>query len=463
MTQPTTLSAESKHIRVGMRVLHRLVPILLALALVCCDGGSRWVGGHKTEPVILTFSCLNDWHAPSRLGPEAIAEFTRQTGIVVKTLPFGEELAQRRAQDLMWLDAHSVTPDIYESDIIELPGIAEDMIDLTPYVGDDAKSYMPRILRNLTFDGKLAAVPNNTDVGLLFYRSDLLRKHGFKRPPRTWDELTKMASVIQAGERAAGVKDFWGFVWEGADWEGLTYTALEWQASSGGGHIIEPDGTISVNNPQTIAVLQRAKGWVGRISPPGVVAYRMEDVLNLWQLGRAAFMRSWPYAYLISNQSDSKIRGKFGVTYLPSGGVGHTGTLGGWQLSISKYSTHPREAAEFVRYLTSRQAQLRFTRELGWTPVRQDLYDDPEVLQVNPYYAWLKDALPRIMVARPAAVTGRKYTAVSDAYAKAVHAALTGEKSPAEAMAELQKTLVKLTGLPIRATTTPIPAGSLSP
>jgi trehalose/maltose transport system substrate-binding protein len=322
---------------------------------------------------------------------------------------------------------------------------------------------MPRILRNLTFNGKLAAVANNTDVGLLFYRSDLLRKNGFKRPPRTWDELTKMASVIQASERAAGVKDFWGFVWEGADWEGLTYTALEWQASSGGGHIIEPDGTISVNNPQTIAALQRAKGWVGRISPPGVVAYRMEDVLNLWQLGRAAFMRSWPYAYLISNQSDSKIRGKFGVSCLPSGGVGHTGTLGGWQLSISKYSAHPREAAEFVQYLTSRQAQLRFTRELGWTPVRPDLYDDPEVLRVSPYYAWLKDALPRIMVARPAAVTGRKYTAVSDAYAKAVHAVLTGEKSPAEAMTELQKNLVKLTGLPIRATTTPIPAGSLSP
>jgi trehalose/maltose transport system substrate-binding protein len=337
------------------------------------------------------------------------------------------------------------------------------MIDLGPYMGDDAKSYMPAILQNLTFDGKLAAVANNTDVGLLFYRTDLLRKYGFKRPPRTWDELTKMASVIQARERAAGVKDFWGFVWEGADWEGLTYTALEWQASSGGGHIIEPDGTISVNNPQTIAALQRAKGWVGTISPPGVVAYRMEDVLNLWQMGHAAFMRSWPYAYLISKQLDSKISGKFGVTYLPSGGVGHTGTLGGWQLSISKYSAHPREAAEFVQYLTSRPAQLRFTRELGWTPVRQDLYDDPEVLSVNPYYSWLKDALPRIMVARPAAVTGRKYTAVSNAYAKAVHEVLTGEKSPANAMAELEKMLVQVTGLPIRATTTPIPAGSLSP
>lgn len=313
----------------------------------------------------ITFSCLNDWHSPSQLGPEAIAEFTQQTGIVVRTLPYGEELAQRRAQDLVWLERHSTTPDVYETDIIELPGIAEHMIDLAPFIGQDAKSYMPAILNNFIFNGRLVAVPNDTDVGLFFYRADLLRKYKYSGPPRTWDELGRMASAIQAGERAAGIKDFWGFVWEGAAWEGLTYTALEWQASSGGGHIIEPDGTISVNNPRTIAALRRARGWVGSISPPGVIAYRMEDVFNIWQSGRAAFMRNWPYAYLIGNRPDSGVRGKFDVTYLPSGGVGHTGALGGWQFSVSKYSAHPREAAEFVLYLTRREAQLRFTRELG--------------------------------------------------------------------------------------------------
>jgi hypothetical protein len=82
---------------------------------------------------------------------------------------------------------------------------------------------------------------------------------------------------------------------------------------------------------------------------------------------------------------------------------------------------------------------------------------------LNPYHSWLKDALPRIMVARPAAVTGEKYTAVSDAYAKAVHSVLTGEKNPAEAMAELEKILAQLTGFRIQAPAAPIPAGSLSP
>jgi trehalose/maltose transport system substrate-binding protein len=438
-----------------------LASLLLILACGSCGGNGRRAVSRKAEPVSIVFSCLNEWHSPSKLGPEVIAEFTRKTGIEVKTLPYGEELAQRRAQHLLWLEEHSSTPDVYETDIIELPGIAQHMVDLAPSVGEDVKNYMPAVIKNLVFDGRLVAVPNSTDVGLLFYRTDLLRKSGYSRPPQTWEELEKMASAIQVRERAAGIKDFWGFVWEGAAWEGLTYTALEWQASSGGGHIIEPDSTISVNNPYTISALKRAKGWIGTISPPGVIAYRAEDVLNVWQSGRAAFMREWPYAYATASQPDSLIRDKFDVTYLPSGGVGHTGTLGGWQFSVSKYSSHPREAAEFVRYLTSREAQLRLTRELGWTATRQDLYDDPEVLRANPYFRWLKDALPRIIVARPSGVTGKRYTAVSDAYAQAVHSVLAGEKGAPEAMADLEKTLAGLTGLSIRpsAGAAPIPAG----
>ncbi|MBZ5515762.1 MAG: ABC transporter substrate-binding protein [Acidobacteriia bacterium] len=441
---------------------HRYLRLILifAIALSGCQRNQP-----PKEPVTIVFSCLNDWQRPSKVGPDVIAEFTRQTGIVVKTLPYGEELAQRRAQHLSWLERHASTPDVYESDIIELPAIAEHMIDLAPFIGEDAKNYMPTILKNLIVGGKLVAVPNNTDVGLLFYRKDLLRKYGYSGPPRTWDELGRMAARIQAGERAAGGKDFWGFVWEGAPWEGLTYTALEWQASSGGGHIIEPDGTISVNNPYTIAALRRAKGWIGSISPPGVTAYRMEDVLNLSQSVRAAFIRDWPFAYLAGNRPDSLIRDKVDVTYLPSGGAGHLGTLGGWQFSVSKYSAHPQEAIEFVRYLTSYTAQLRFTRELGWTPVRPVLYDDQEGLRINPYFRWLKDTLPRIIVARPSAVTGKSYAAVSDAYAQAVHSVLTGKKTPAEAMADLERTLARLTGLRVRTppVETPIRAGASLP
>ncbi|MEW6229665.1 MAG: hypothetical protein AB1700_16500, partial [Bacillota bacterium] len=102
-------------------------------------------------------------------------------------------------------------------------------------------------------------------------------------PPKTWDELTNMAKTIQDGERKQGNKSFWGFVWQGNRYEGLACDALEWQASFGGGTIIERDGKITVNNPKTAAALRMAKSWVDTISPPGVTTYAEEDARAIWQ------------------------------------------------------------------------------------------------------------------------------------------------------------------------------------
>ena len=134
------------------------------------------------------------------------------------------------------------------------------------------------------------AIPLFVDTGLLYYRSDLLRKYGFHSPPRTWDELSIVPKVIQTGERRTGQTDFWGFVWQGGDAEALTCNALEWQASEGGGTIIEPNRTITV--PRAVPALERAVSCVGTISPAGVIAYDEDDAFNIWQLENAAFMRS---------------------------------------------------------------------------------------------------------------------------------------------------------------------------
>ena len=127
------------------------------------------------------------------------------------------------------------------------------LIDLQPYFAAEIPSQDPDLIESYMVQGKLVAMPYNPNVQVLVYRTDLLAEYGYKTPPRTWDELEKMAVRIQAGERAKGKKDFWGFVWSGAitsESEALIGEGLEWQAAEGGGHIIEPDGRISVNNPR---------------------------------------------------------------------------------------------------------------------------------------------------------------------------------------------------------------------
>jgi trehalose/maltose transport system substrate-binding protein len=255
-----------------------------------------------------------------------------------------------------------------------------------------------------------------------------------------------MAARIQAGERAKGKKDFWGFVWQGAAAETLTCNALEWQASNGGGQIIEEDKTISVNNPQAIRAWQRAARWVGSVSPPSVVGYKEWDALNFWLGGDAAFMRNWPIAYVDSQAAGSRIRNKFDLALLPGGKAGRVGTLGGTGLAVSRFSAHTREALELVRYLCSRNVQLQRSRVLSEPPTLPELYELPELVQLNPRYALLSQAFRTVVVLRPSNVTGKKYEDVTDAYIQAVHSVLTREKSAPEAATGLENELVRITG-----------------
>ena len=168
--------------------------------------------------------------------------------------------------------------------------------------------------------------------------------------------------------------------------KGLTCNGIEWVASFGGGSIVEPDGKISINNPQAAAALNAAKGWIGTITPEGALNYAEEEARGIFQSGNAVFMRNWPYAWGLANAGDSPVKDKVGVAVLPQGegeGARHAAALGGQQLAVSKYSANPKEAADLVRYLTSAAEQKR--RALaGFNPTRKSLYSDAELLQSNP-------------------------------------------------------------------------------
>jgi trehalose/maltose transport system substrate-binding protein len=324
--------------------------------------------------------------------------------------------------------------------------LAEYFVDLKPYFANEVSLQFPAITASFTVDNKLVAMAYRADIGLLYYRTDLLRLYGYREPPKTWDEMETMAARIQAGERAKGKKQFWGFVWQGAADEALTCNALEWQAAEGGGRIIEEDRAVSVNNPAAIRAWRRAAHWVGSISPPSVVGYREWDSLNVWVAGDAAFMRNWPSAYVDSQAAGSSIRNKFATALLPGGKAGQVGTLGGWGMAVSRFSAHPREALELVRYLTRRDVQVKRARLLSQPPTLPELYNLPEVSEPNPRFELLNQAFRTGTVLRPSNLTGKKYQEVADAYIQSVHSVLTGEAAAPEAAAALEKELVRITG-----------------
>jgi len=398
------------------------------------------------EPVTLTL--LEEWTQLtfSQGRQQELQQFTRETGIRVKLLPSPESAREKLFLWQELLRTGAAGPDVYGIDVIWPRILNEDFIDLKPYFAREIALQFPAIIDSYTVDNKLVALPYRADIGLLFYRTDLLRRYGYREPPRSWDDLETMAARIQAGERAKGAKEFWGFVWQGATAEALTCNALEWQAAEGGGQIIEEDKTISVNNPRAIRAWQRAARWVGSISPRSVVGYKEWDAQNVWLAG-AAFMRNWPTAYVDSQATGSPIRDKFDITLLPEGQTGRrVGTLGGAGLAVSRFSTHPREAVALVRFLSRRDVQVNRSRVLAAPPTLKELYQQREVLEPNPRFSLLSQAFQTGIVSRPSNVTGKKYQEVTDAYIQAVHSVLTGEKSAPEAAAALEKELIGITG-----------------
>nr|WP_316651392.1 ABC transporter substrate-binding protein [uncultured Gellertiella sp.] len=369
-----------------------------------------------------------------------------KTGNKVTLVPMPASTTDQFGQYRLWLAAGNSDVDIYQTDVIWAPQLADHFVDLTAAAKDLAPKHFPSIIESQTVNGKLVALPIFTDAPALYYRKDLLAKYN-KPVPKTWEEMAATAKEIQDGERAAGKKDLWGFVFQGNAYEGLTCDALEWVKSFGGGQIIEPDGSVSINNPKAVAALEAAKSWVGSISPGGVLGYGEEDSRGVWQTGNAVFMRNWPYAYTLGNGGDSAVKGLFDVTTLPTGGGNDksAATLGGWNVAVSKYSKHQEAAISLALYLAGPEAQKQRAINESNLPTIVSLYDDADIAKAQPIIPQWKNVFLQA-VPRPSAPTKGKYNEVSSKFWSAVHDTLSGKGTAADNLEVLQSDLEELKG-----------------
>jgi trehalose/maltose transport system substrate-binding protein len=418
----------------------RKAPLAIAAALWMLTGCHRGSGGGDEAELSISCGALG---VELKLCTEGVHRWEQQTGHEVHIVSTPNSSTDRLALYLQVLASGSRDLDVLQIDVVWPGVLASHLVDLRPYLGDAAKDTFPALVRNDTIDGRMVAAPWFTDAGVLYYRSDLLKAYGFD-PPRTWAELTHEAEVIQRGERAKGHSGMWGFVWQGKPYEGLTCDALEWVASYGGS-ILGEDGSVAVDSPAAQHALEMAAGWVGTISPPGVLSYDEEAARGVFQTGNAVFMRNWPYAWALAQGEDSPVRGRVGVSALPKGGENgrHAGTLGGWQLAVSRYSRHPKLAADLVRFLTSAEEQKRRAIEASYNPTITSLYQDPEVLRANPFFGKLFDSFEDA-VARPSGVVGPQYNRVSNAFWRATHDVLAGTSKASERLHELALELKRL-------------------
>jgi trehalose/maltose transport system substrate-binding protein len=417
-----------------------IVPARLLVAGVVAFGATA--GSAAAETVALSCGAVG---LELKICQEGADAWAKKTGNQVKVISTPNSATERLALYQQLLAAKSPDIDVFQIDVI-WPGIlANHFIDLTGKIpAEEVAQNFKAIVANNTVGGKLVAMPWFTDAGMLFYRKDLLDAAG-KQAPGTWQELTEIATELQAKARAAGNDRMWGFVYQGKAYEGLTCNALEWVDSWGGGQIVDADGKITISNPKAADAVAWAATTVGTISPEGVLNYSEEEARGVFQSGNAIFMRNWPYAWALGQAPDSAVKDKIGVAALPAGGPDgkKTGTLGGWQLAVSAYSRHPDIATDLVRYLTSKEEQKRRAIEGSYNPTVESLYKDPEVLAAVPFFGSLYEVFVNA-VARPSRVTGAKYNQVSSEFYNAVHQVLSKQAQAPDTLAALDKKLDRL-------------------
>jgi trehalose/maltose transport system substrate-binding protein len=210
-----------------MRTKMAIVSLLIGLLLV--SGIAL-----AAEPVQITVA-TGAVGQELEISREAAARYMElHPDVKVTVLDTPDMVQDRLGLYLQFFEAQSSEVDVYQVDVIWPGDLAEHFLDLYEYGGKEvADLHFPEIVENNTVDGKLVAIPWFTDAGLLYYRTDLLKEYGLE-PPTTWDELEAAAKKVQADERAKGNQDFWGYVWQGNAYEGLTCNALEWLASNDG-------------------------------------------------------------------------------------------------------------------------------------------------------------------------------------------------------------------------------------
>ena len=309
------------------------------------------------------------------------------------------------------------------------------------FSAEERSAFVDVAIKSLTYGGKVYGVPRFLDAGMLYYRKDLLEESGYSEPPKTWEELKEMAGKVS---RDRGTR--YGYVFQGADYEGGVCNGLEFIWTHGG-DVLDPNDAskVIIGSPESVAALTTERSMVSDgVAPQGVASYReYESEVTFSIHGDAVFCRHWPYMYRLSFDPKSKVKpGQVGFSPLPVADGQHrtASCLGGDVLLINAFSEMKEEAWEFIRFFANEESQKTRALEAGLLPTRKALYHDREVKEALPMIAGAKEALLNV---RPRPVSGR-YSEMSRAMALQFNSVLMGNTTPEETVETLQGALQQI-------------------
>lgn len=287
----------------------------------------------------------------------------------------------------------------------------------------------PDALRDMSvYRGHCYALPFFTDSAYLFYRKDLLAKHGL-HPPRSWEDVLHHSRKVQR----AGDIDC-GFLWQASVTESLTCNVTEFLADAGV-EVLGRDGRVALGGPGAERAFALMREFTASgVSPQTVTTYVEADSQAAFTAGRGLFLRNWSYAW--ANAADPKaspIAGKVGMMLRPGFAGSHRSgisTAGGWSNFVNPGSDQLGAAVAFARFCAGEEVQRLLAREAAVIPAMKSVLHGPEARRTGDPTV-LRD--PELhLVARP--VQSPHYPQLSKALYTAGNAVAGGRTTPAAAV-----------------------------
>jgi len=327
----------------------------------------------------------------------------------------------------------ATTPDVFMGDVIWPAQFGAHQLAL-PLTGLLPASYFaqfaPGLIAGASYKGKVYGSPLFEDQGFMYYRKDLLAKAGLA-PPTTWEQLESEAKTLLSKHLVK-----YGFVWQGASYEGLTCNFMEYLASAGGTATKSDYSTATLDSPAAIKAVTFMRSLVtSGVTPASITTFQESQAMNTFAAGNAAFLRNWDYAYsdATTPATGTLKTSQVGVEPMPAFAGQPTpgfSNIGGWNMYINPHSKNVNLDLTFIKYLASQQAQTILATKYSEIPTTTLVRGSATVKALNPVLAIVGQTK---LVPRPAGTPN--YPALSTAIYTNVNSALAGSTSPSAAMA----------------------------
>ncbi|MGI8876022.1 MAG: ABC transporter substrate-binding protein [Egibacteraceae bacterium] len=374
-----------------------MLAVLMLLAAACAgstpdDGQAGGDGGDGEGGEGITWAIARNDEPTHQAVADLWNEANPDSPVTLELLP--PEADGQREQMFLELNAQGDAFDVLALDVIWTGEFAEAgyLENLEDLRGEVEGASLDGPLESAGYAGELWALPYSTNVGFLYYRTDLVDE-----PPATWDE------AMEAGMAAAEEEGISAYVGQGAEYEGLVVNFLEyfWGA---GGELFSDDQSEALfaeGDAATTALEFMQTAQSEGFYAPGFDQAVEDDARLAFQNGDAVFMRNWPYAYgLLSGDDDeqeSAVADSFDIAPLPTfTGDGTISALGGLNNAVSAFSSNTELAKEFIVWAaTDPGAQGVLAESLAPPPTLAAAYeglDDPVAQQI---FESLQDARAR--------------------------------------------------------------------